>query len=199
MKFYRSNKKNKRIYEKINYTKLLLVITISFLVFMISFYYIGKKRDINNSIFEASIISILLGTGSIIGDLVENRNRIFVVDNNYIGYIDIHTEKVGGPYLKDEEFYELIDKHGIKEVFLNNHQFEGIDKGIIKSIISVKKKYNRIVLKAVVDSKEWRSSSLYTISKLYLKDILKKRKIIIPNDFDNYEELYKNIIKKKNM
>ena len=190
MEFYKSNRKNKKIYQKINYTKLLLVIIISFTILTISFYFIGEKRDINNSLRVSSIISLLLGACSIMGDLIDNRNRIFVVDKDTIGYIEIHTEKVSGPYLSDEEYFEIVNKKGIEEVFKNSHLYEGIDKGIITSIISVKRKYNRMVVKAKVVEKEWKSASIYTISKLYVVEKEKTRKIIIPNDFDNYEKLY---------
>ena len=90
MECLKCNKKNKKLYEKINYTKLLLVIIISFVFFTISFYYIGEKRDIGNSIRVASIISILLGASSIMGDIIDNRNRIFILDDDNIGYIEIH-------------------------------------------------------------------------------------------------------------
>ena len=199
MEIYKSDRKNKKIYEKINYTKLILVIIIPFIVLSIIFYYIGGKQDIGTSIHEAIVVSFLLGIASFIGDLLDNRNRIFVIDKDTIGYIDIHTEKVGGPYLKDDEFWECVNKQGIIEVYKNNYKYEGIDKGIIKSIISIKKKYNRIVLKVNVSTKEWRSSSAYTISKLFVVEKEKKKKIIIPNDFDNYEKLYNFLLKKSKM
>ena len=199
MECLKCNKKNKKIYEKINYTKLLIVVIVCIIFFTISFYYIGEKRDINNSLRVASIISILLGASSIIGDIIDNRDRMFIIDNDNIGYIEIHKEKVSGPYLKDEEYFKIINKKGIEEVFKNNHLYEGIDKGTITSIISIKKKYNRMVVKANVIEKMWKSSSSYTISKLYVVEKERKKKIIIPNDLDNYEELYKKITIKNKM
>jgi len=196
MKTYKSNRKNKKISEKINYVKLLLVLIIPLIIFTSFFYYIGGKRDIGTSIQAAAKISLLLGIGSIVGDLIENRNRIFIIDKEDLGYIDIHTEKVGGPYLKDREFYDIIDKHEVEEVYKNNYQYEGIDKGVIKSIISLKKRNNRIVVKARVLEKVWKSASAFTITKLYIVEKEGKRKIIIPNDFDNYNELYNELLKK---
>ena len=199
MEIYKSNKKNKKIYEKINYLKLVLVIIITLITLTIAFYFIGGKQDIGNSISKSIIVSLLLGFGSIIGDLIDNRNRVFIIDKDELGFIDIHTEKIGGPYLKDEDFWEILNKHSIEEVYRNNYQYEGIDKTIIKKVISIKKKYNRIILKADVTTKEWKSSSTYTISKLYVVEKEKRKKIIVPSDFDNYEKLYKKILKKNEM
>ena len=196
METFKSNRKNKKIYENINYIKLLLVIIIPLMILSTFFYFIGGKQDLGYSIHEALVVSLLLGLTSIIGDLIDNRSRIFIINKDEIGYIDIHTERVGGPYLKEEEFWNSVDKHGIEEIYNNNYQYEGIDKTVIKSIISVKKKYNRMVVKANVVTKEWRSSSVCSITKLYVVEKEKKKKIIIPSDFDNYEKLYKSIIKK---
>ena len=199
MEYFKSNKKNKKIYEKINYTKLLLVIIISFVFFSIAFYYVGGEKDGYNNLRVASIISLLLGVSSVVGDLIDNRNRIFIIDKDDIGYIEIHTEKVSGPYLSDEEYFGIINKKGVEEVYKNNHSYEGVDKGIITGIISVKRKYNRIVVKANVIEKIWKSSSITTISNLYVVEKEKKKKIIIPNDFNNYEKLYKKMIENKKM
>ena len=199
MEIYKSNRKNNKIYQKINYVKLLLVIIIPLIMFTIIFYYIGGKQDIGNSIHEACVISLLLGLASIVGDFIDNRSRIFVIDKDTIGYIDIHTEKVGGPYLRDDDFFECVNKYGATEVYNNNYKYEGLDKGIIKDIISIKKKYNRIVLKANISTKEWESSSKYTISKLFVVEKERKKTIIIPNDFDNYVKLYNFLLKKSKM
>ena len=46
-----------------------------------------------------------------------------------------------------------------------------------------------MVVKAKVIEKEWKSASFYTISKLYVVEKEKTKKLIIPNDVDNYEKL----------
>ena len=195
MKIYRSNKKNKRIYEKINYIKLCLVIIVPFILLSIIFYYIGGREDIVIGIKKSLLVSLLLGVGSIVGDLIDNRSRVFLIGDE-IGYIDIHSEKVGGAYLRDDDFWDILDKNEIIEVYTNNYKYEGIDKNIIKRIISVKKKYNRMVIKANVLTKEWKSSSIYTISRLFVVEKERIKKIIIPSDFDNYDDLYKNLVKR---
>jgi len=194
MEIYKSNYKNNRLYNKINWIKLLTVFFVSFLSFSIFFYYIGNKSDLNNSIITSFIISILLSIWSILNDILQDRTRVFVVKDKEIGFIEIHEEKTG-KFLRDYEFNELLLKNEVKEIYNNINLYEGVDKGIIKKVISVKKKYNRIVLVADVEKKEWQSASKVTISKLYLVDNEKRKKIIIPNDYDNYEKLYKKLSK----
>ena len=67
-------------------------------------------------------------------------------------------------------------------------------------MLSVKKKSNKIVVVALVKSKEWVPMGRITIKKLSLENKNKEKKIVIQNDFDNYDKLYKlfeeKIIKK---
>ena len=194
MEYFKSNNKNNKLYNKINWIKLLIVFVVSFIIFSLFFYYIGNSKDIDSTIINSIIISILLAIWSILNDILQNRTRIFVCNEKEIGYIEIHEEKTG-KFLRDYEFQELIDKTDIKDIYSNNHLYEGIDKGIIKNIIKIKKKYNRTVLEANVIEKSWKSASRVSITKLYLVDKEYKKKFIIPNDYDNYEKLYKKLSK----
>ena len=194
MEYFKSNNKNNKLYNKINWIKLLIVFVVSFIIFSLFFYYIGNSKDIDSTIINSIIISILLAIWSILNDILQNRTRIFVCNEKEIGYIEIHEEKTG-KFLRDYEFQELIDKTDIKDIYSNNHLYEGIDKGIIKNIVKIKKKYNRTVLEANVIEKSWKSASRVSITKLYLVDKEYKKKFIIPNDYDNYEKLYKKLSK----
>ena len=196
MEYFKSNNKNSKLYNKINWIKLLIVFVVSFIIFSLFFYYIGNSKDIDSTIINSIIISILLAIWSILNDILQNRTRIFVCNEKEIGYIEIHEEKTG-KFLRDYEFQELIDKTDIKDIYSNNHLYEGIDKGIIKNIVKIKKKYNRTILEANVIEKSWKSASRVSITKLYLVDKEYKKKFIIPNDYDNYEKLYKKLSKLK--
>lgn len=197
MEIFRVNKKNTKLYKKINYLKLLLVIIIIFVLFFILFYFIGREQNINRAIYTSIIISFIVGLGSIFSDLIDYRDRVYVIDDKEFGYIEIHKETVGGVFLRECEYNDVLDQHGIEEIYKHNNKYEGIDKGIIKKVISVKKKYNRTILIANVVEKEWKSSSFFTISKLHIVEKEKKKKMIIPNDYDNYDKLYKKINKIK--
>lgn len=191
MEIFRSNKKNVKIYNKINYIKLLLVFSISFLLFSLFFYYIGREQNLDRSVLTSFAIALLLCVGSIIGDLIDNRSRIFLLNKDKLGYIEIHKDNLGGEYLRENEYFEVVDKYGIDDIFDDITKYEGIDKGIIKEVISLKKKYNRLVVKVKTEAKEWKSSSAWFISKVYLVDKERTRKMIIPNDYNDYVKLYK--------
>ena len=197
MEYCRSNKSNEKIYNKINYTKMLLVFFISFILLSFIFYYIGNKQNLDNSIITSLIIAILLSVGSVLGDLFDNRDRIFVFDKNDLGYIEIHKEKNGGPFIKDMEYDKAIDKYGVKDIYKNTNLYDGIDQGVIKNVVSLKKKNNKIVVVANVLEKQWKSSGFLTISKLHIVEVEYEKKMIIPNDYDNYEKIYKKLYKLK--
>ncbi len=195
MEIYKSNGKNCKFYKKIDYIKLLLVIIVSLLIFSLFFYYIGKEQELCKSICTALIITVLISMGSIMSDLVDNRSRIFIINKNEIGFIEIHSEKVGGDFLKESEFNEILSKYDIEEIYKDNNKFEGIDKGIINKVLKIKKKYNKTIVKANIGLKEWKSSSFLTISKVYLIDKNCTKRIVIPNDYDKYDELIKKMRK----
>ena len=196
MECFKSNRKNTKWYSKINYFKLLVVLTTSFLLFTLFFYYIGGSNDLDRAILTSIFISFLISIGSIIGDLIEHRSRIFIFSKDELGYIEIHTEKMGS-FLRDEDYNETVKINSIEDIFKDNSQYEGIDRGIIKNVKSLKKKNNRMIVKANVVSKEWKAAGFFTVSKLYLVEKKYCKKIIIPSDYDGYEKIYKSLNKLK--
>lgn len=196
MKFLKSNSKNQKFYNKINYIKLLIVFIVSLIAFFLFFYYIGQSKNLDNAIFVSIAIATLLSIGSIISDLSENRDRIFVINKKELGYIEIHKDRAGR-FLKYNEYYDALDKYDNEEIYKENHLYEGIDKGVIKSVKSIKKKSNRMVVKANVESKEWKAAGKIMINKLYIVEKEYTKKFIITNDYDEYESLYKMLNKIK--
>ena len=197
MEYSRSNKSNEKLFNKINYSKMLLVFFISFIALSLALYYIGDKQNLDSSVVTSLIVALLLSLASILGDLFDNRDRVFVFNKKEFGYIEIHKEKNGGAFLKELEYDKAIDKYGIEDMYDNNELYEGIDKGIINDVISVKKKYNKIVVVANVSEKQWKATGVFTISKLYIVNKEYEKKMIIPNDYDNYEKIYKTLYKLK--
>lgn len=195
MEVFKCNKNNVKWYKKINWAKILLIFVISFFVFYFFFYYISSGNDLNKIVFTSIVISLLISLYYVLSDLIENRDRIFFINKRDLGYIEIHKE-LSGKFLSSSEFDKIIRKEDIEEIYLKNYLYEGIDKGIIKSIKYAKKKSNCIVLKANVEEKVWKSTSRFTISKIYLTNRKRIKKIIIPNDYEEYNKLYK-IIKER--
>ena len=197
MEFCRSNKSNEKIYNKINYSKMLLVFFVSFVLFSLALYFISNKQNLDSSVITSLIIALLLSFASVLGDIFDNRDRVYVFNKKEFGYFEIHKEKNGGAFLKDLEYDKAIDKYGMEDIYKNNNLYEGIDKGIIKEVISVKKKFNKIVVKANVEEKQWKATGVFTISNLYVVEKEYEKKMIIPNDYDNYEKIYKTLYKMK--
>ena len=197
MEIYKSNRKNSKIYKKIDYLKLLIIIVVSFTLFTLFFYYIGRQQKLGDSILTSILVTLLISLGSIISDILENRVKVFLSDRKELGYIEIHNENFGGPFVSDREYQEVLKKYDIEEIYKDNSQYEGIDKGVIKKVLKIKKRFNKTVVKAEVDLKEWKSSSFISIANLFIKEKTCIKKIIIPNDYDNYEKLYKKLSKLK--
>lgn len=197
MEIYKSNRKNSKIYKKIDYLKLLIIIVVSFTLFSLFFYYIGRQQKLGDSILTSILVTLLISLGSIISDILENRVKVFLSDRKELGYIEIHNENFGGPFVSDREYQEVLKKYDIEEIYKDNSQYEGIDKGVIKKVLKIKKRFNKTVVKAEVDLKEWKSSSFISIVNLFIKEKTCIKKIIIPNDYDNYEKLYKKLSKLK--
>ena len=197
MEIYKSNRKNSTIYKKIDYLKLLIIIVVSFTLFSLFFYYIGRQQKLGDSILTSILVTLLISLGSIISDILENRVKVFLSDRKELGYIEIHNENFGGPFVSDREYQEVLKKYDIEEIYKDNSQYEGIDKGVIKKVLKIKKRFNKTVVKAEVDLKEWKSSSFISIVNLFIKEKTCIKKIIIPNDYDNYEKLYKKLSKLK--
>lgn len=196
MEIFKYNKTNTKWYKKIDWIRLLLGFIISFFIFFMFFYFISNSNNTDEIFFTSLIISFLIVIFFFFDDLIENRDRVFIQDGKTFGYIEIHKE-LSGKFLRTSEFYNILNKEDIEEVFEKNYLFEGIDKGEIESIESIRKKANCIVIKAKVKEKKWKSTSRFFISKVYVVEDLYKKKMIIPNDYDNYNIIYKNL-KKRN-
>lgn len=190
MEVFKCNKKNNKWYKRIDYIKLLLVLVISFSLFYVFFYYIGGKGNSDNALLTASIMTLLVLLLIFFNDLIENRDKVILLDDDKIGYIELHKE-ISGKFLRSYEFEETIKKEDIEKIYTKNHLFEGVDKGEIIKVLKVKKKANCLVIKAKVKAKEWKSTSRLVISNPYLVNKEYIKRIIIPNDFDNYNRLYK--------
>lgn len=197
MDYYRSNAKNTKIYNKINYLRLLIAFLTSFILFALLFYFIGNSQNLVSSLTTSLVISLLISLGYIISDLSENRDRVYIIKKNELGYIEMHKEKSGGAFVKEMEYDRALDKYSVEEIYKDNSSYEGIDKGIIKEVVSIKEKSNRLIVEAKVSEKQWVSSSFFFVSNLHLVDKEYVKTLIIPKDYDNYEKLYKTLSKIK--
>lgn len=195
MEEFKSNKNNKKWYQKINWKKIIIIFTIVLLICFFAFNYLGRNKDIVSALTRSIIIASLIIIELIVSDLVENRKKIIFLDKKDLFYVEIHDKK-DGKFISDTDFDMMIKNRKIKEVYNNIEDYEGIDCGHIKEVLSIRKDNNRLVVIANVNAKEWVPIGKITVKKLELQERNYNKKIIIPNDFDNYDELYKLLDRK---
>ena len=195
MEEFKSNKNNKKWYQKINWKKIIIIFTIVLLICFFAFNYLGRNKDIVSALTRSIIIASLIIIELIVSDLVENRKKIIFLDKKDLFYVEIHDQK-DGKFISDTDFDMMIKNRKIKEVYNNIEDYEGIDCGHIEEVLSIRKDNNRLVVIANVNAKEWVPIGKITVKKLELQESNYNKKIIIPNDFDNYDELYKLLDRK---
>lgn len=194
MKIYRSNMNKISWYKKINWIKLITTILTIFTLFTLFFNYLGKNRDLEQALRTSFIISLLIGTNMVLKDLYSNKNIIIMKDKNKLEYIDLQDGK-DGKLISNLEYNDIIEKSNPKDIYDNIGKYQGLIRGEIKEIISVKKKNNCIKVKALVEEKRWKSIGKVVIKKLLLEEKKYYKTIIIKNDIEKYEEVYELFVK----
>ena len=194
MKIYKSNRKANKWYEKINWLRLVLLL-LSFFAFSFAILSIlAQMKDIENALKVSILISLLVGIESVLIDILEHRDRIYFINKNKITYIEIHDDKDGKIYTH-LTYYKMLNGKDLEEVHNNIDKYEGIDKGEIIEVKSIKKKCNRTIVKAKVKAQEWDVVGKFTISKMTLNEVEKEKTFIIMNDYEGYSELIEKIEK----
>ena len=194
MKIYRSNMNKISWYKKINWIKLITTILTIFTLFTLFFNYLGKNRDLEQALRTSFIISLLIGTDMVLKDLYSNKNIIIMKDKNKLEYRDLQDGK-DGKLISNLEYNDIIEKNNPKDIYDNIGKYQGLIRGEIKEIISVKKKNNCIKVKALVEEKRWKSIGKVVIKKLLLEEKKYYKTIIIKNDIEKYEEVYELFVK----
>ncbi len=193
MKEYKCEYKSIRWYEKINYMKICLVLIISFSVSFLIFYFLGK--DFDNAIGVSFIISILLSTRFILNDLLENRETIYLIDDNSIKYIEAHDDR-DGRFITSYEYDDVLKNVSPTDIYKNIKEYFGIDCGEITKIIKIHKNVNNIKIYANVKEKVWKGKGFFSFKNVELTEQESKKKLIITNDYERYDDICKILSKK---
>lgn len=196
MKIYRSNKKSNSLFRKINWIKIFIVLAIIFTISFGVLSLLSQFKSLSNCIRTSSIIAVLIGLEFFLIDFYDNRDRIYFVNKNKISYIEIHEDR-DGKLLTNTEYRKYLEDATPKEIYENQEKFEGVDKGEIIEVISIRKRINKTVAKVKVKSKEWDCVGRFTITKMFLNDKEKTKKFIIMNDYEDYNELINYFEKNK--
>lgn len=193
MKIYKCDKKSVKWYKKINYIVVFLIIAISIPIFMLIFNFFDNGNSINSVVRHSIIVTILILIDYISRQLLENRDKIFLVKNNKVSYIGIHDSH-DGKFLSDKEYYKMINESKPSDIYINIEKYSGIDKTDILEVLRFRKKYNGIKIMIKVSSKEWKARSFFS-SDIYLVDKEYNKKIFIPKDYEKYDELCDILLK----
>ena len=192
---YFNNKSNTAWYKKID---ILFSFGVCILVFALSFSilcFFGGDGHFNMALRSSIVITVLVTLSYVLSQLLENRNTVYMIDK-IIRYVELHDSK-DGKFLADEEFRSIVEEEGLTNIYENIDKYEGIDCGEIIEVLKIRKRVNRLVVTANVEAKEWKFKSKFFSSDIHVVDKNYKRKFIIPNDYDKYDELYQKLLNYK--
>lgn len=193
MKEYRCDSKSLNWYEKINFFKGFCCIFVSYLVSFLFFYFLGKNID--NALGVSFIVSFLIFIGFVISSLIDNRTAIYMINDDSIKYIELHSD-YSGRYLTDYQYKDIVNMVKPLKIFENIENYQGIDSGEILEINRVHEYNNRIVIYAKVKEKYWKNKGLFFYGNVHLEEKEKNKKIIITSDYQNYDDICKMFSKK---
>ncbi|MBR1385318.1 MAG: hypothetical protein IJ568_00660 [Bacilli bacterium] len=193
MKIYKCDRKSVKWYKKINYLVVFLIIAISIPIFMLIFNIFDNGDNINSVIRHSIIVTFLILLDYISRQLLENRDKVFLVKGNKVSYIGIHDSR-DGKFLSDKEYYDMLNETSPSEIYKNLEKYSGIDRTDIIEVLKARKKCNGVKLVVKICSKEWKARSFFS-SDIYLVDKEYNKKIFIPKDYEKYDELCNILLK----
>ena len=188
MKEFRCDSNSLSWYAKINFVKGFLVVLFSYLVSFSFFYLLGK--DIDNALGVSFIVSFLIFIGFVISSLTDNRTAVYMVNDDSIKYIELHSDH-SGRYLADYQYNDIVNMVKPIKIYENIENYQGIDCGEIIEINRVRGYINKIVIYAKVKEKYWKNKGLFLHGNVHLEEKEKNKKIIITNDYQHYDDICK--------
>ena len=192
MKIYKYNKNSIKWYKKINYVGLIIIIILTFAISLLFFNYIGD--DFARALSTSIKVTILIFLYFFIGNFLEHRDTVYVVDKDKTKFIE-RQKGVDGSILNNMEYKDVIDNTKESEILKNSEKYEGINTGTIEKVLKIRKSSNKAKVITNVKAKLWKIHGLFTIKKTELVEKEYKKKFVIYKDYDNYEELIKHFEK----
>ena len=186
MKEYKCNNKSIKWYKKIDYIGLVITVIITFTISLLFFNFVGN--DFEKALLTSLYVSLLIVFYFFVSSLIEHRDAVYLVENKKIRYIDIQKGRDGN-LLTNIEYKELLNSNKSKDIYTHNEKFEGVTTGEIIKVLKIKKSMNKTKIIAMVKGKKWQLKGVFKITKTDLVESEFKKKIIIPKDYDDYEEL----------
>lgn len=192
MKVFKSSKAENSYFNKIDWIRLIISMTIVFIFSSGFLSLLAQAKDMGYTIRISLIIATIVGVTLILDDILENRDRIYFLEKGKLSYIEMHEDKAG-KLLTHKEYKNMIKENDLIDMNKNIKKYEGVDQGVIKEVLKVKKRLNKTIVKAIVKANEWEAIGRFTITKMELHEVEKEKTFIIMNDYENYDELIKHI------
>ncbi len=186
MKLYRFTNRNVKWSRKINFLKVILAFILSFVIFFLFFGLLSNFKDLDKNIIRIVLISLLIAIEVFCGEMLDHRNILYIIKDNKLLYFDFFDERSLKFVLEDKE---CSAEKKVERILKNIKDEEGISYGEVLKVLSVKERKTKIVVKAEVDTNEWKEKGLFLVYKLVPVSKIKKRKLIIRKDIDNFDEL----------
>ena len=187
MKVFKCNRKNNKWHKKIDWLYIIILTLISFSISFLCFSFLRSFKAFDITIKYSLLISSLIFLDLFLRQMIENRDKIFLIKNKKISYISIHDNR-DGKFITDREYHKMVDAVDIEEVIKELNNFVGVDYTMVEDILKIKKRRNGCKIHLDIKSKEWKAKGVFS-SDVVLVDKEYKKKIFIPNDYDDYNEL----------
>lgn len=191
-------KKVYKWYKKINYIKVLALFIAFTLIFFLFFNFFGQSKDMEGAFSTSLLVSLLIILGVIINDLIENRSSIYIEKNKKIYALERHID-FSGEVINEKKFNELTgDDSKIESILKDQKKYEGIDLFEIKRVNKIKKRSKLMCVYCEIEINEWiGKGGRFVIDHYELVKSIKRAKLIIPYDYEGYEELFDLLLKVK--
>ncbi len=187
MKLYRFKNNKVKWYKKINFLKVIIIFILTFAVFFLSFGFLSEFKDIDVNILRTSIISILIGIGTLTSEIIDHKNVLFITKDNKILYLDFYDEKSLDYIIKANE--KQSEEEITEKILKNIKKEEGINYGEVLEVLSTRNTKTRLIVKVKANTIEWKEKGFFFVFKLNLQSKIKEKKLIIRKDIDDFDEL----------
>lgn len=197
MKKFRYNK-NYKWYKKINYIKIIVLFIIILVGFFLLFNFFGQSKDMESAFKTSILVSLLITLGVIINDMIENRSAIYVEKNKKVFVVERHID-FSGEVISEKTFNDLTsDDTKVENIMKDQKKYEGVDLFEIKKVNKIKKHSKLMCVYCEIEINEWiGKGGRFVIDHYELVKSMKKAKLVIPCDYNDYDELYDLLLKIK--
>lgn len=186
MKIYRITNKKVKWSRKVSFFKVILAFILSFVFVFLLFGLLSNFENIDENIMRTTIISILIAVEIFFSEVLDYRNILYIIKDNKLLYFDFYDERSLRYVLQNND---SNNEKVVERILKNIKNEEGINFGEVLKILSVKERKTKLIVRAEVDTIEWKEKGFFFVYKLVPVSKIKNKKLIIRKDIDDFDEL----------